>query len=144
MLNADQKAFSLNDIERPLLIEFWATWCSPCVPAMSKLEDFQRIYASQLDIITVSTDSKSNLIRYIDNTRTSLKIAFDTTHHNIFNYQNIPHAVLIDKNGITKAITTPDKITADIINDLIAGKDIIIDEAKIEVATNLALSLIHI
>ena len=40
ILNKDFSPFRLKNQNKPILIEFWATWCSPCIPAMSKLERF--------------------------------------------------------------------------------------------------------
>jgi uncharacterized protein (TIGR03435 family) len=131
ILNNEKKPFSLKKQNKPVIIEFWATWCSPCIPAMKKLENFQKKFDNDIEIITVSTDSRKNLNRYIENTQTSLRVAFDTTHLKIFNYKYIPHAILIDKSGIIQAITTPDKITEETINDLIKGKPIKLEETQI-------------
>ena len=139
ILNQDEKPFSLNNQNKPIIIEFWATWCSPCIPAMKKLEDFQKKYGNDIEIITVSTDSKKNLNRYIENTKTTLRVAFDTTHLKMFNYKYIPHTVLIDKNGVVKAITTPERITDQIIDDIIKNKTIKIEENEI-VVSNLSLN----
>ncbi|MCB0538336.1 MAG: TlpA family protein disulfide reductase [Bacteroidetes bacterium] len=140
VLNTDQKPFNLRSKNKPIIIEFWATWCSPCIPAMSKLEDFQKKFENDIDIITVSTDSRKNLDRYIENTNTTLKIAFDTIHIKTFAYKYIPHTILIDKNGIVKAITTPDKITEETIENLISGENLKFTEVQSDVATNFDLN----
>lgn len=140
VLNTDQKPFNLRGKNKPIIIEFWATWCSPCIPAMSKLELFQKKFENDVDIITVSTDSKRNLNRYIENTNTSLKIAFDTTHIKTFAYKNIPHTILIDKNGIVKAITTPDHITEETVLNLINGENLKLSEIESNEATNFNLN----
>ena len=134
ILNNEKKPFSLKKQNKPVIIEFWATWCSPCIPAMKKLENFQEKFGNDIEIITASTDSKKNLNRYIENTQTTLRVAFDTTHLKIFNYKYIPHAVLIDKSGIVQAITTPDKITEETINDLIKGKPIKLEVTEIPIS----------
>lgn len=136
VLNTDQKPFNLRSKNKPIVIEFWATWCSPCIPAMSKLEGLQKKFENDIDIITVSTDSRKNLYRYIENTNTTLKVAFDTTHIKTFVYKYIPHTILIDKNGIVKAITTPDKITVEIIENLINGENIKFTEVQSDESTN--------
>ena len=41
---------------RPLLIDFWATWCAPCREEMPKLVALHTRYARQLDLITISCD----------------------------------------------------------------------------------------
>jgi uncharacterized protein (TIGR03435 family) len=134
ILNKDKKPFNLNNRNKPIIIEFWATWCSPCIPAMKDLENYQKKYGNEIEFITVSTDTKKNLNKYIENTQTSLRVAFDTTHLKIFNYKYIPHTVLIDKNGIVKAITTPSKITEQVIDDLIKGNKINIEETITKVS----------
>lgn len=124
ILNNDKKSFNTGKQKKPFIIEFWATWCSPCIPAMKKLENIQNKYGDKLEIVTVSTDSRKNLMRYINNTKTNIKIAFDTTHLNVFKYKIIPHTILVDKNGYIKAVTSPDKISDEILSDLISGKEI--------------------
>jgi thiol-disulfide isomerase/thioredoxin len=126
VLNGDKKPFDISTQGKPLILEFWATWCSPCIPAMEELEKYQNKFGNQLEILTISTDKLSNLTRYIDNTKTSLKIAHDNNHVEVFNYQYIPHTLLIDKNGFIKAITTPDQLNEKIIEDFIAGKGIVL------------------
>jgi uncharacterized protein (TIGR03435 family) len=139
ILNNDKTAFCLEEQNKPIIIEFWATWCSPCIPAMSKLEGFQKAYGDEIEIIAVSTDSKKNLRRYIENTKTTLRIAFDTTHVTLFDYSSIPHAILIDKTGIVRAITSPFKITEKVIENLINGESIDLPET-VAVASDFSLS----
>ncbi|MCZ4409137.1 redoxin domain-containing protein [Cryomorphaceae bacterium 1068] len=139
ILNTDKKPFSLDEQNKPIIIEFWATWCSPCIPAMKKLEGFQKAYGDEIEIITVSTDSKKNLRRYIENTETALRIAFDTMHVAIFDYTSIPHAILIDRNGIVQGITSPNKITDKVIDDLIKGAPIDLAET-VTLASDVSLS----
>lgn len=138
VLNGDKMPFDISTQGKPLLLEFWATWCVPCIPAMKELEIIQNKFGNQLEILTISTDKLSQLLRYIDNTKTSLKIAYDTIHHDVFNYPSIPHTLLIDKNGIIKAITSPDQLTVKIIEDFVAGKEIEIIK-KQETPTNSGL-----
>lgn len=128
LLNGDKKPFHVGKQTKPLLLEFWATWCSPCLPAMKKLEVLQTKYGDQLEILTISSDDPKKLIRYIENTNTRLKIASDSTHTKAFHYTHIPHTILIDKNGYIQAITTPEKVADEIIEALISGKTITIAE----------------
>ncbi len=138
VLNGDNKPFDISTQGKPLILEFWATWCVPCIPAMKELEIYQNKFGNQLEILTISTDKRSNLLRYIHNTNTSLKIVHDSIHVDVFNYRTVPHTILIDKNGIIKAITTPNQLTDKIIEDFVAGKEIEIIK-KQDISTNLGL-----
>ncbi len=138
VLNGDKKPFDISTQGKPLILEFWATWCSPCIPAMKELEIYQSKFGNRLEILTISTDKRGNLLRYIHNTNTSLKIAHDSIHVDVFNYRTVPHTILIDKNGIIKAITKPNQLNEKIIEDFIAGKEITIIK-KQDSPTNLGL-----
>lgn len=49
---------------RPLLVNFWATWCPPCRAEMGDLDVLQRQTASRgLKLIAISVDSDANLVR---------------------------------------------------------------------------------
>ena len=41
---------------KPLLINFWATWCGPCRIEIPMLNQFHRKYGKDLTIIGISTD----------------------------------------------------------------------------------------
>ena len=46
----------------PVLINFWATWCSPCKKEMVFLDKFERQYKDNgLSILSISVDSQKSL-----------------------------------------------------------------------------------
>src|SRR5687768_16627705 len=46
---------------RPLLINFWATWCPPCVEEFPDLVKIDSDYRGKLDVITVSLDDLAEI-----------------------------------------------------------------------------------
>jgi thiol-disulfide isomerase/thioredoxin len=62
----DLKALRKNGSGKLLLVDFWATWCSPCVEEFPKLETMYRMYGHRaFDLVTVSInypDEKSSVL----------------------------------------------------------------------------------
>ena len=57
-LTSDSDIYSLSELaDRPLLINFWATWCAPCVVELPMLEEAAQILAEdKIMLVLVSMD----------------------------------------------------------------------------------------
>jgi len=127
LLNAPVKKANINDFKgQVVLLEFWATYCGPCITAMSHLQELQKEYKDKLRIITVSDEKESRINKFIENKPSNLWFAVDTANlfQQSFPLRTIPESVLINKNGIVVAITEPQNITKQVIADVIADKKI--------------------
>ncbi len=55
---------------RVYLIEFWATWCAPCLQKMPKLVELQREFGlDQLAVVAVTTESREAVLTFVDRYR---------------------------------------------------------------------------
>ncbi|GAA4418430.1 hypothetical protein GCM10023187_51880 [Nibrella viscosa] len=57
IIDSESKLYSLNSLnEKYLLIDFWASWCGPCIAQLPSLKDLYTTYSNKLAIVSISID----------------------------------------------------------------------------------------
>jgi peroxiredoxin len=98
---------SLEQILRrgPVVLDFWATWCQPCVESLSEFEALHRTYGPRgLTVIGVSVDGPRNHARvrpFVASRGLTYPIALDQDGRlqQLYQVLAIPTAFLIDTSG---------------------------------------------
>ena len=95
-----------GDKGKVVLVDFWATWCGPCVAEMPNvISAYQKYHAKGFDIIGVSLDEdKSKLSNYIKDQNVAWPQFFDGQGWSNelavkYGIQAIPSNFLLDSNG---------------------------------------------
>lgn len=55
----------LTGTERPLVLDFWGTWCGPCVALTPALQALHRQYAATTDVVGVAYDDPNKVKKYL-------------------------------------------------------------------------------
>jgi thiol-disulfide isomerase/thioredoxin len=58
---------ALTPSKKPLLVNFWATWCDPCREEFPDLVKLDAEYKGKIDFITISLDELSEINRDVPN-----------------------------------------------------------------------------
>lgn len=126
LVDEDQSVFSFDgSTGKAVLIDFWASWCSPCVAGMPHLEALQKKFEGRLQVISASEEKYERIRRFQDKRPFEFLFARDTgSLRALFPYQVIPHSVLIAPDGRLVAVTSPDHITDKVIEQVLAGQEI--------------------
>ncbi|MFC1908508.1 TlpA family protein disulfide reductase [Chloroflexota bacterium] len=105
--NLDGQIISLSEFQgKPVLLNFWATWCGPC---REEMPYFQEIFEDEAwanrELVILAIDlgeSLSEVAGFADNLGLAFPILLDVNQEIglIYNIRVIPSTFIIDKDGI--------------------------------------------
>ena len=83
-----------------VLINFWATWCPPCIAEMPSLQKLYDDYKDQVDFYFVSNEKGDVLKSFLEKNKYQFKVQIPKTEYpEIFDVSSIPRTFLIDRSG---------------------------------------------
>ena len=108
VLDMDGNEVNLSDFfGKPIIINFWATWCGPCKSELPAFDNMYAKYGDDIEFIMLnltdgSRDTVDNVTEFIRDNGYSFPVYFDTTMEasNTYGAYSIPTTYLIDNEGI--------------------------------------------
>jgi uncharacterized protein (TIGR03435 family) len=109
-----------------IILNFWGTWCAPCIPEMDSLAKLQNQFGSKIQVAAISNDDPARLKKYLVQRPTKVLLASDTSlflYRNIgFNY--VGQSIILNPAKQIIALVKTDSINTHFIQRLILGKTI--------------------
>jgi peroxiredoxin len=111
--------FSLKDVDgreitlaslrgKPVLLDFWATWCEPCRKEMPQIQAlYDQFKGKGLMVVGVDTDEPAETARkYFEDQHYSFMNLLGSGNDVVKKYgaEGIPRVTLIDKDGIVRYV----------------------------------------
>lgn len=105
--DAEGNMVNLTDFYgKPIVVNFWASWCGPCKSEMPDFEEAYQTYGSDVHFLMVNmTDGAEETVEtaqaYIDANGFTFPVYFDTMQDAAITYgvTSIPSTFFIDKEG---------------------------------------------
>jgi peroxiredoxin len=103
----EKQKYQLSDFEgKVVLLDFWASWCKPCIRQFPKTKKLKKQFEGQpFEVVYISLDNnRQKWEQAVDEHQLKgphmlARGGFDHPVAKKYNIQSIPHYVLIDKEG---------------------------------------------
>jgi len=108
-----------------VVVDFWATWCTPCVAAFPKFNALVDRYAPQkVQFFSITYEPVKTVNAFVARhpLHTTIAIDDDFSDFRSYNSWGIPVAYVVDRNGKLAAVIHPDRLTNDVIDAVLAGR----------------------
>ncbi|MBS2016510.1 MAG: TlpA family protein disulfide reductase [Deltaproteobacteria bacterium] len=108
-MQPDQKTFTLSSVKgKPVVLDFWATWCGPCQAEAPIVDSIARRFKDQgLVVVAVNTGDSPGLAEvFMERKKLTLTTVFDEGNvaARKYNADTLPTLVVIDKDGKITAV----------------------------------------
>jgi thiol-disulfide isomerase/thioredoxin len=99
----DGSTLEMNSLRgKVIVINFWATWCGPCLTELPLFEKTMAKYKDDKDVVflALTTDEDRDLISpYLKQHKFNLPIAHAEHLNEFFTVSSIPTTIILDRNG---------------------------------------------
>lgn len=106
----DGTSITLSELQgKPVIINFWATWCGPCVKEMPAFERLKDDFGDKIGIIAVNCGDDAGTVKdFMEENGYTFPVVLDEEYSISMLYptNSIPYTVVVDAEGKVTHIST--------------------------------------
>ncbi len=115
----DQKTVQLSQFRgKPVMLNFWATWCAPCSAEMPNIEKAYQQHSSDVVILAVNQNESADQVRgYAELYHLHFPLLLDehSAVGETYRVQALPTTIFIDRTGTIREIHIGGPMTVEFI-----------------------------
>jgi cytochrome c biogenesis protein CcmG, thiol:disulfide interchange protein DsbE len=101
-----QRTVTLSQLRgKPVVLNFWASWCAPCVEEMPSLVQLQKQLGDKVTVLAVSEDADNNAYQqFVRDHNVDLLTVRDVRQNvnGLYGTFKFPETYVIDKDGVIR------------------------------------------
>ncbi len=83
-----------------VVVEFWATWCGPCVESIPRLNELLHKYAGRnFQLLSFAEEGHQTMDKFLSKRRIEYPIGLESPSLEDYGVTAIPHAFVVDQKG---------------------------------------------
>ena len=118
---------------RVVVVEFWATWCQPCLQNIPKLDSLVNEYAGKaVTFLSVTYEPDGMVKKFLAQhpMHTMIGIDNDFATFRAFKAWGIPMTVVVNSEGKIACVIHPNKLTRALLDEVLAGRTPAVEPAR--------------
>jgi thiol-disulfide isomerase/thioredoxin len=117
---------SWGDLEgKVVVIDFWATWCAPCVKSFQKFNELESKFRGQpIEFFSIAYEPLEKVSGFLRKhpLRTTVGIDNDLATFKSFRAWGVPSVYIFDRKGTVISAILAEDLTSDVITEAVAGR----------------------
>lgn len=114
--------------DRVIVIDFWATWCGPCVQAIPHMNELAMAFPDDVTVIGLSNEAAPQFEAGIQAIRRpvsrfdySLALDPQARMQRAVQVRGIPHCIVMSRDGVVRWQGHPGRLTQDVLGQIVAA-----------------------
>ena len=86
-----------------ILVNFWATWCPPCVAEMPGMQKLYEAYGDRVEFVFIARDEHERVVKFLEKKNLNLPVYYErTSPPEVLSTSSLPTTYLIDSKGMIR------------------------------------------
>ncbi len=112
-----------NASDKVVVVDFWATWCGPCIAAIPHMNRLQQDFSDSVVVIGISNESADKVRGWLPGKGMRYSVGVDPSSRmgRVVQNRSIPYAVVYSPDGVIRWQGHPARLTGETLGAIVGA-----------------------